>query len=296
MTKRDHNEQETPQPATSSRDPQPATSSRDTEDLVQDIFVQMWSQKEPVELEQKQARKRRSAKPKSMIGIFLYARARKGGGRHVRFFLPDTREEVRWDVSSRAPESSRVIALVDSLVSGNQCSLKVFEKRKNLYPKGVDPNEYRIGYLDKLESVKDDSFVLPESAAAGTLTELEHADVSKGRADHIPTPESILLKIESVQGPILTELNRWLGSFEGTTLEPDGAQQTLEEIRSLTAKAGCELLFQGQTVSLTCSASQRSKTATIRLFSAGKGPSSRLYSKSAFPPLSARSIPFRQKS
>ena len=111
----------------------------------------------------------------------------------------------------------------------------------------------------------------------------------ESQSDDVPSPDSIESEIDAVQGPIVEQLNAWLRSLEGTTFSCEQAEQRIDQIRSLVAKAGCDLFFQEQRVSLGVDTLRR-KTAAIRIVTLGQRPKRDLHNASTFPRLEARPV------
>lgn len=127
----------------------------------------------------------------------------------------------------------------------------------------------------------------------GILTSLErdHVEPSEERKDPV-TSAQILAGIDSVQRPIIEQLNAWLSSFEGKTYSPEEASDLIAEIRHVVARAGCELLIDEIPVGLSSSTSNRARSASIIAKTLREHPQRNVYGRVSFPPVTA--VPIRE--
>ena len=111
--------------------------------------------------------------------------------------------------------------------------------------------------------------IIDEWTRCGILKPLERQDVHESPA--VSPSQRILATIKEVQSPIVSQVNAWLQSLEGKTFSPEEASGIVAEIRHVVASAGCQLVFEGQPVSLSISTAPRSKAASIYVFTIGEG-------------------------
>jgi len=215
-----------------------------------------------------------------------------------------TKESGNLAIFTRPSGDEVAIAMLpqslEHLVAGDVCEIIFFTDPEELAAGnratlviGDIPFDSRANFLrvvQKAGSVKDvDLHWSLQQLPTPVLEEIPTEQLRSER-ERVPTADEILADISAVQEPIISKLNMWLSSFEGKTFSPEEASGVVAEIRHVVARAGCELLFEGRSVSLTTSTGTGAKSASLQVYGLRERPAPRLYTKTRFPALSVQPI------
>lgn len=99
--------------------------------------------------------------------------------------------------------------------------------------------------------------------------------------------QRFISELDKATSHIIADINKWLSNLHGI-LYPVEAIEDIERIRDVVRRAGCQLFYGDTPVGFYYHTHPRAKNVTFQLKLVGERGTKNLYSRTMFPPLSAR--------
>ena len=155
--------------------------------------------------------------------------------------------------------------------------------------KPAKPANDDVAHVDEtLDAEVDETADIPHPAPT---IEVPKAPDTGPLPSIVDTARKIEEELDGAQSAIVDKLDRWLATLEGTSFEDyEQGTKAVEVIRRVVRRAGRELLFESNPITLQCVHGTGQKRPTIQVRGHSQGRRTVLLNSVRIPLLSTRSI------